>query len=76
MHQQNKPSVEMVEKAKDDAFLDVNPHDSTTISFKESLKENYKSVIFSVLMAAGPMAFGFDIIIVGVVTAFPAFLYV
>ncbi|KAJ4124578.1 hypothetical protein NW754_000276 [Fusarium falciforme] len=72
MHTEHKPSVEMVDKGAD--VLAANPHESTTISFKQSLTENYKTIIFSVLMATGPMAFGFDVIIVGVVTAFPAFL--
>ncbi|KAH7110251.1 hypothetical protein EDB81DRAFT_894820 [Dactylonectria macrodidyma] len=65
MKQENKPSVEMVEKEKGAGSLATNPHDSTTVSFKQSLKENYKAVIFSILIATGPMAFGFDIIIVG-----------
>ncbi|KAH6867417.1 general substrate transporter [Thelonectria olida] len=72
MQQEDKPSVEVVEKGNE--ALAINPHDSTTISFKQSLRESYKSIIFSILMATGPMAFGFDIIIVGVVPAFPAFL--
>ncbi|KAG5778318.1 hypothetical protein H9Q73_008018 [Fusarium xylarioides] len=74
MEHDTKPSVEMVEKEKGDASLAVNEHDATSLTLLQSLKQNYKSVIFSVLMATGPMAFGFDIIIVGVVTAFPAFL--
>ncbi|KAH7117439.1 general substrate transporter [Dactylonectria macrodidyma] len=72
MQQDIKPDVEMVEKGDEKHF--ANPHDSTTISFKQALKDNPKSLIYSFLMAMGPLAFGFDIIIVGVVTAFPAFL--
>ncbi|KAH7140076.1 maltose permease MAL61 [Dactylonectria estremocensis] len=72
MQQDIKPNVEMVEKGDEKHF--ANPHDSTTISFKQALKDNPKSLVFSFLMAMGPLAFGFDIIIVGVVTAFPAFL--
>ncbi|KAF5593501.1 general substrate transporter [Fusarium subglutinans] len=74
MEQDTKPSVEMVEREKRDISLAVNEHDDSSLTLLQSLKQNYKSVIFSILMATGPMAFGFDIIIVGVVTAFPAFL--
>lgn len=72
MHQDHKPEVDMVEKGDKMPF--ANPHDSTTVSFKQALKDNPKAMICSFLMAMGPLAFGFDIIIVGVVTAFPAFL--
>lgn len=74
MEHDTKPSVEMVESKKGDVSLAINQHDATSLTLLQSLKQNYKSVIFSILMATGPMAFGFDIIIVGVVTAFPAFL--
>ncbi|KAF5564208.1 maltose permease [Fusarium phyllophilum] len=74
MEYDTKPSVEMVEKEKGDASLAVNEHDATSLTLFQSLKQNYKSVIFSILMATGPMTFGFDIIIVGVITAFLAFL--
>ncbi|EXL40182.1 hypothetical protein FOCG_17283 [Fusarium oxysporum f. sp. radicis-lycopersici 26381] len=74
MEHETKPSVEMVESKKGDVSLAINQHDATSLTLLQSLKQNYRSVIFSILMATGPMAFGFDIIIVGVVTAFPAFL--
>jgi hypothetical protein len=37
-------------------------------------KSDPKVLAYSVLMSLGPMTFGFDIVIVGVVTAIPAFL--
>lgn len=37
-------------------------------------RSNPKVLVYSVLMSLGSMTFGFDIVIVGVVTAIPAFL--
>ncbi len=37
-------------------------------------KYDPKVLAYSALMSLGPMTFGFDIVVVGVVTAIPAFL--
>ena len=68
----DKGVVEQVETGND--ADDLDPHGSTTILMWESAKQNPKVMLYSVLMTFGPMAFGFDSIIVGVVTAIPAFL--
>ncbi|KAH7403894.1 maltose permease MAL61 [Cadophora sp. MPI-SDFR-AT-0126] len=67
-----KINVELVE---DMGNIDsVDPYSSTTISIWESARQNPKVMLYTGLMTSGAMAFGFDIIIVGVITAVPAFL--
>lgn len=39
----------------------------------DEIKQNPKAIFYCVLMAVGPMMYGFDNIIVGVITAMPAF---
>lgn len=69
-----KGSVEMVNSKVDNEVGVVAPNDSMDMSFWQSLKTNRKVMMYCLMMSLGPMAFGFDIIIVGVVTAIPAFL--
>ncbi|KAK5044657.1 hypothetical protein LTR84_010549 [Exophiala bonariae] len=71
MGQDNKITVDMMEKTNVEG---VDVPGSTDITFRQALKANPKVMINCILMTLGPMAFGFDIIIVGVVTAIPAFL--
>lgn len=66
-----KATVELVETNHVD---NIDPYASTKVSMWQSIRESPKVLLYSVLMTFGPMAFGFDSIIVGVVTAIPAFL--
>jgi hypothetical protein len=72
--QQEKEEVQMVEAAEVSTTDVVASHDAVNKSVIQVLKENPKPMLMTMLMSLGPMAFGFDIIIVGVVTAIPAFL--
>ncbi|KAH7110272.1 general substrate transporter [Dactylonectria macrodidyma] len=72
MSRDDKTTIDMVEKQGEVAI--TAPHDAPNVSFLQSLKEHPKPMIMGLLMSLGPMAFGFDIIILGVVTVFPAFL--
>lgn len=75
MSHNEKATVDMVEKqGGDHGVVVAAPQDAADISFFRSLRLHPKPMIMSVLMSLGPLAFGFDIIIVGVVTVFPAFL--
>jgi len=66
---------ELVEFEETENHVDnVDPHGSTTVSMWQSAVQNRKVMLYCVLMTFGPMAFGFDSIVVGVVTAIPAFL--
>ena len=67
-----KGIVELVEKAENPE--EVHPDASTIQSMWQSARHNPKVLLYSALMTMGPMAYGFDIVIVGVVTAIPAFL--
>lgn len=68
-----KGVVELVERAE-------NPNGTENGNLLQTMwltaRRNPKDVLYAVMMASGPMAFGFDIVIVGVVTAIPAFLLV
>lgn len=63
--------VDMVEHRSVGAGLD--PNESTTVSILDAVKANPKAIMYCVLMTVGPLIYGFDNIIVGVVTAMPAF---
>lgn len=39
----------------------------------QSIKQNPRAILYAVLMCIGPMLFGFDQVIVGLVTALPSF---
>lgn len=67
-----KENVEFVESSEVDS---IDPYASTEISMWRSVRDNPKVIFYSIIMTLGPMAFGFDIIAVGVVTAIPSFLY-
>ncbi|KAH6695264.1 maltose permease MAL61 [Plectosphaerella plurivora] len=73
MSHDDKPSVDMMEKQPADEAITA-PQDDADMSFMQTLKAHPKPLIMSILMSLGPLAFGFDIIILGVVTVFPAFL--
>ncbi|KAH6720545.1 maltose permease MAL61 [Leptodontidium sp. MPI-SDFR-AT-0119] len=72
MASDEKRNVELVEDIEN--IDSVDPYSSTTITYWTSVKENPKVLLYTGLMTSGAMAFGFDIIIVGVITAVPAFL--
>lgn len=50
------------------------PEESQTIW--EEIKSNPRVIAYSVLANGGSLAFGFDILVTGAVTALPAFSYV
>lgn len=66
-----KGIVELIERAE-------NHNDPVPANGAKGLwlaaRSDPKVLAYSVLMSLGPMTFGFDIVIVGVVTAIPAFL--
>ncbi len=51
----------------------ADPNDSTTVSIWQSVKSNPKVIAYCVCLTIGPLMYGFDNIIVGVVTAMPSF---
>jgi hypothetical protein len=51
----------------------LDPHESTTVSILDAAKANPKAVIYCILMTFGPLIYGFDNIIVRVITVVPAF---
>lgn len=69
--------AQMVE---DTAAVDAPPASSEDtvghVTVIETIKQNPKVIFYSVLVAVGPMMYGFDNIIVGIITAMPAFKYV
>jgi hypothetical protein len=70
----NKATIDMVEKA-DSAHVAGGHDETVNENFFTVVRKYPRVILISVLMSLGPMAFGFDVIIVGVVTAIPAFLY-
>lgn len=51
----------------------TNVAESTSISILEAIKANPKVIMYCVLVTTGPLIYGFDSIIVGLVTAMPSF---
>ena len=49
------------------------PNESPDQTIWQAVKQNPKTILASVAMTIGPLIYGFDNIIVGVVTAMPAF---
>lgn len=66
-----KGIVELIERAE-------NHNDPVPVNGAKGMwlaaRNDPKVLAYSVLMSLGSMTFGFDIVIVGVVTAIPAFL--
>jgi hypothetical protein len=49
------------------------PNESTELTIWQTVKVNPKVIAYSVALTVGPLIYGFDNIIVGLVTAMPAF---
>ena len=66
-----KSSVEAVEYRRASIVDSLN--ESKELSIRETVKQNPKVIAASVAMTIGPLIYGFDNIIVGLVTAMPSF---
>ena len=55
----------------------ISPLDNASAPKEETvlrtIKQNPRAIVYAVLMCIGPMLFGFDQVIVGLVTALPSF---
>ena len=66
-----KSSVEAVEHRR--ASIVNASNESRELTIWETVKQNPKVIAASVTMTIGPLIYGFDNVIVGLVTAMPSF---
>lgn len=60
-----------LEQMEHASFSENHPNTQETVL--QTIKQNPRAITYAVLMCIGPMLFGFDQVIVGLVTALPSF---
>ncbi len=68
---ERKPSIEAVEYVRESIVVPHN--ESTELTIWQTVKENPKVIGAAVAMTIGPVVYGFDSIIISLVTAMPSF---
>jgi hypothetical protein len=73
----NMVSLHVSDVDADQGHFEIAPPADTNngmcFTIWETIKRNLHAIIYSLLLATGPMVYGYDLMVVGIVVAMPAF---